>query len=227
MGNKTILELKSNGRERDSDKEKNDYLAPSEDKWTSSISNSFKKGCKIMKHSIIRPWSYPYNTLEIECTVSNMFFQSEENICRSSQKITIENLDGKLSTMETKISKLELQNQETLTNLELQSKKIARQLEEKEKSRAIPVPECPVCFEPLNKSPKIAQCVLGHLLCWNCKQRLELKDCPTCKGPVCGRAFGMENYLKTLFPTPGEFQFLADKAGPGAVVNVDESRIGG
>ena len=101
--------------------------------------------------------------------------------------------------------------------------------QEKEKSRhkSIPVPECPVCFEPLSRSPKIAQCVLGHLLCWNCKQRPELEECPSCRGPICGRAFGMENYLKTLFPTPGEFQFLADKAEQGAVVNVDESRIGG
>ena len=111
------------------------------------------------------------------------------------------------------------------------NQKLMVKLEEQERERSrhnnIPVPECPVCFEPLSRSPKIAQCVLGHLLCWNCKQRPELEDCPSCRGPVCGRAFGMENYLKTLFPTPGEFQFLADKAGQGAVVNVDESRIGG
>ena len=203
----------------------NEYFRRGEQ--VSSEWNILKKGCKIMEHSIFSSWSWMEKTsMEIECSVSNILIESDENIFCSSRKNAFESLASKLASIDSKISNIELKNQETLTNLQLQNKKIALKLEEK--SKDIPAPECPVCLEPLNKSPKIAQCVLGHLLCWNCKQRPELEDCPSCRGPICGRAFGMENYLKTLFPAQGEFQFLADRAGQGAVVNVDdESRIGG
>ena len=63
-------------------------------------------------------------------------------------------------------------------------------------------PSCPVCFEYMTSGTKIAQCNRGHLLCWSCKEKMEMKNCPfcgTCGLPVDGRAFDMESYLKYLF----------------------------
>ena len=60
-------------------------------------------------------------------------------------------------------------------------------------------PECPVCFDEMTSETKIAQCISGHHLCWSCKKKLRKNQCPSCKLPVNGRAFGMENYMKTLF----------------------------
>jgi len=172
------------------------------------------EGDKILEHKTLMTWdNFDINHLKIYCSISRLFTDNDENVQENSPKAPSLGFQSKLSSVESKMSELMI--------------KLEEQEKEKTRHNNIPVPECPVCFEPLNKSPKIAQCVLGHLLCWNCKQRPELEDCPSCKGPICGRAFGMENYLKTLFPTPGEFQFLADKGGAGAVVNVDESRIGG
>ena len=176
---------------------------------------------KIFKHATCKSWlDFHVNTIVFYCTISRIFTEFDGSVQKNSPQAPSFELQSILLSIESQMSDMMQLNRKLMIKLEKQEK-------EKSRHNNIPVPECPVCFEPLNKSPKIAQCVLGHLLCWNCKQRLELEDCPTCKGPVCGRAFGMENYLKTLFPTPGEFQFLADKARPGAVVIVVESRIDG
>ena len=179
-------------------------------------------GDKIFKHTTCKSWSdFDLDNMTIFCTISRLFTQIDERVQENSPKAPSFGLQNKLSSIESKISEMVQLNQELMIKLEEQKR-------EKLKQNNIPAPECPVCFEPLSRSPRIAQCVLGHLLCWNCKQRPELEDCPSCRGPISGRAFGMENYLKTLFPPQGEFQFLADRAGQGAVVNVDdESRIGG
>ena len=67
-----------------------------------------------------------------------------------------------------------------------------------ERHLLLPKPECPVCFEEMPPpSSRIAQCLSGHHICWSCKERIT--ECPSCKLPVNGRAFGMENYLNTLF----------------------------
>ena len=66
----------------------------------------------------------------------------------------------------------------------------------------LPKPECPVCFEEMKPGTKIAQCLSGHLICWSCKDIISfhgVEQCPSCKLPVNGRAYGMENYIKTLF----------------------------
>ena len=86
------------------------------------------------------------------------------------------------------------------------------------KSRTIPPPECRVS---LTQSAKIAKCISGQHLCWNCKQRPEMSDCPSSKMPICGRAFGMENFLKILFPEGIELTFLAEKTKDRAIVNVE------
>ena len=59
-------------------------------------------------------------------------------------------------------------------------------------------PECPICFEEMSPDTKIAQCINGHLLCWSCKEKMEKNKCPSCGLPVKGRAFGLENYLRSL-----------------------------
>jgi len=65
---------------------------------------------------------------------------------------------------------------------------------------AIPCPECPVCFEEMKPPTRIAQCLAGHLICLQCKERPEVSSCPSCKQRFTGgRAIGMENYLSTLF----------------------------
>jgi len=60
-------------------------------------------------------------------------------------------------------------------------------------------PPCPVCFEEMSHDTKIAQCLNGHHLCWECKEKLHKNNCPSCGLPVDGRAFGMESYLRSLF----------------------------
>ena len=67
-------------------------------------------------------------------------------------------------------------------------------------SKYIVKPRCPVCDVEMSHNTKIAQCISGHHLCWECLEKLnDKKDCPSCSQPVNGRALGMESYLKTLF----------------------------
>ena len=40
--------------------------------------------------------------------------------------------------------------------------------------------ECPVCFDYV--LPPIIQCQSGHLVCANCRPKLNC--CPTCRGPL-------------------------------------------
>jgi len=67
------------------------------------------------------------------------------------------------------------------------------------KKSNVPSPECPICFEDLKPPTKILQCQLGHLICQNCRNKPEVLICPTCKREFMGRAFGMEEYMATLF----------------------------
>lgn len=59
-------------------------------------------------------------------------------------------------------------------------------------------PRCPICFEKMGTSTKIAQCLSGHFLCWTCKSKLRKKVCPSCNSPVNGRAYGMESFLRGI-----------------------------
>jgi len=62
----------------------------------------------------------------------------------------------------------------------------------------IPCPECPVCFEEMKPPVRIIQCKSGHLICKDCQSKPEVVCCPSCKQQFTGRAFGMENYLRTI-----------------------------
>lgn len=58
--------------------------------------------------------------------------------------------------------------------------------------------ECPVCFDYV--LPPIFQCDSGHLICTNCKPKLQC--CPSCRGPLGGvRNLAMEKVAETVqFP---------------------------
>eukprot|EP00092_Neocalanus_flemingeri_P022374 GFUD01024267.1.p1 GENE.GFUD01024267.1~~GFUD01024267.1.p1 ORF type:complete len:424 (+),score=73.28 GFUD01024267.1:42-1313(+) len=60
-------------------------------------------------------------------------------------------------------------------------------------------PECPICFESFQPPKKIIQCVNGHLLCLECRQKPEVQDCPTCREGLSGRATAYEQLLSQMF----------------------------
>jgi len=61
-------------------------------------------------------------------------------------------------------------------------------------------PECPVCFSSL-LGKMIFQCVEGHSLCSQCKEKPQVKRCPTCRGKFVGRATNMEQLLEGVYGT--------------------------
>ena len=116
----------------------------------------------------------PLDTLSIKCTIKSLYKS------RKSLKIhqEVRSIHERLRSVEAKVDG-----------------KLDKLLE----NRKITKPRCPICFEKMTASTKIAQCINGHHLCWGCKERLEKKVCPSCAKPVNGRAFGMESYLRTIF----------------------------
>merc|ERR1712130_5418 len=58
----------------------------------------------------------------------------------------------------------------------------------------IKVPECPVCFEDMAPPVQIFHCVNGHFVCGACKPNV--RECPTCRNQMAGRAHGTEEMLK-------------------------------
>lgn len=60
--------------------------------------------------------------------------------------------------------------------------------------------ECPVCFDYV--LPPILQCQSGHLVCSNCRPKLNC--CPTCRGPL-----GMQLIIK--FISKKNFIFISKK----------------
>jgi len=61
-----------------------------------------------------------------------------------------------------------------------------------------PCPECPVCIISL-ANKRIFQCANGHSICEECKKNPELKNCPTCRQKIVGRASNMEQFLATVY----------------------------
>jgi len=61
-----------------------------------------------------------------------------------------------------------------------------------------PCPECPVCFSSLAGS-RIFQCAQGHSLCGDCNKNPQVKNCPTCRGKLVGRATNMEQLLDSIY----------------------------
>jgi len=63
--------------------------------------------------------------------------------------------------------------------------------------------ECPVCYEVMSPPSRIFQCSNGHLICEQCKQRQEIRSCPTCRVPLGPssllRNIPLEKLAKTYF----------------------------
>ena len=60
-----------------------------------------------------------------------------------------------------------------------------------------PAPECPVCLESLAPPVRLYNCPDGHLVCGNCRPRVD--NCGLCRKPMQGRATAMEQYLRTQY----------------------------
>jgi len=58
------------------------------------------------------------------------------------------------------------------------------------------IPDCPVCFEKFSKNSEVHHCKTGHFVCGSCRPRV--RNCPTCRGRILGRAHGFEEFLDNL-----------------------------
>jgi len=74
--------------------------------------------------------------------------------------------------------------------------------------------ECPVCLELMYPPLKIFQCSQGHALCGKCRPKC--KNCPTCRGPIIGRATVLEHLAQSLLGKDPEANEGVDfsKVGP-------------
>ena len=70
--------------------------------------------------------------------------------------------------------------------------------EEKSIKNIINRPQCLYCLGDFNVNTKIAQCINGHLICFQCKERSNTGKCGLCKEPMEGRAFSMERHIENL-----------------------------
>merc|ERR1712172_112711 len=72
---------------------------------------------------------------------------------------------------------------------ELQRKIEDMELRQTESERTL---ECPVCLNPLRSPVQMFQCVSGHIVCGNCKPKIQA--CPKCRERMMGRAHDFENF---------------------------------
>ena len=113
--------------------------------------------------------------------------------------------DGKIRLLEAQVQEMkreEVKYLDTLTSVIEEKHSLIRQLEklnEDLERRMKQAPECPICFESMQPPKKIKQCVLGHLTCLECTEKLDKIECPTCRQKFSGRAIAMEQFLRTLF----------------------------
>ena len=127
--------------------------------------------------------------------------QSSINRSTNELKRKYESIENKVeagsSNFEKRIANLESRLE---SRLEASTESIKMKIEDNtNKNNNIAKPRCPICFDEMSPSTKIAQCISGHLLCWSCKEKMGDKECAFCEEPVNGRAFGMEAYLRTIF----------------------------
>eukprot|EP00092_Neocalanus_flemingeri_P020769 GFUD01022504.1.p1 GENE.GFUD01022504.1~~GFUD01022504.1.p1 ORF type:complete len:259 (+),score=55.79 GFUD01022504.1:46-822(+) len=129
-------------------------------------------------------------SLAVSATISLIWGEVTEER-NKSEKDEVEGLKIKFESLEdnlvSKMARLDKSLTAKFKALEVSSKK-----------SSLPGPECPICFEEMKPPTRIIQCRSGHLICQQCKERPQVVICPTCKQEFTGRAFGMENYLKTI-----------------------------
>merc|ERR550519_1572704 len=72
---------------------------------------------------------------------------------------------------------------------------------DREKLEAVKgVLDCPICLEAMEPPTRIWMCRLSHVICEPCKDRLDGRNCPTCRAePVTLRAFVFEEVARTAF----------------------------
>ena len=59
--------------------------------------------------------------------------------------------------------------------------------------------ECPICVEMMVPPVRIWQCGEGRILCENCKNHPEVRNCPACRGQILGRNLAMERMAVLVF----------------------------
>eukprot|EP00092_Neocalanus_flemingeri_P098701 GFUD01125865.1.p1 GENE.GFUD01125865.1~~GFUD01125865.1.p1 ORF type:complete len:103 (+),score=24.42 GFUD01125865.1:3-311(+) len=59
--------------------------------------------------------------------------------------------------------------------------------------------KCPICVEPMSPPVRIWQCAEGHILCENCKNHPDVRNCPACRGAFAGRNLAMERMAELVF----------------------------
>jgi len=59
--------------------------------------------------------------------------------------------------------------------------------------------ECPVCFAEMKPPVHIWQCAQGHPVCQPCRNRPEVRHCPTCRQRIVGRATLVEKIAAQVF----------------------------
>jgi len=67
--------------------------------------------------------------------------------------------------------------------------------------------ECPVCFAEMKPPVHIWQCAQGHPVCQPCRNRPEVRHCPTCRQRIVGRATLVEKIAAQVPSPPWRVRF--------------------
>ena len=102
-----------------------------------------------------------------------------------------------LNKKETDYFKKQHKETEALKN-EIKERVCPKETKEQKPMPSITVaPECAICFESMAPPAKLFNCPEGHLLCLNCRNKVEI--CHLCRKPLQGRATAMEQYLRAVY----------------------------
>lgn len=145
--------------------------------------------------------------LEVFCTVYKVW----KNHTETSANSLVESVEGKplRNELKRRLNDLEITLNLKFMALDVMLKRMFQSVETSTLNNNMIRPICPGCFESFVPGAKIAQCNLGHFICWDCWKPNSM--CRTCSNPVIGRAEGMEKYLKSLFQFQPFMQFDLDQ----------------
>merc|ERR1712037_470051 len=71
--------------------------------------------------------------------------------------------------------------------------------------------ECPVCFAEMKPPVHIWQSAQGHPVCQPCRNRPEVRHCPTCRQRIVGRATLVEKIAAQVFKLKAAKEACASK----------------
>ena len=136
--------------------------------------------------------------MEIYCSIRREWRNPRELLPETGVVARDDHVDKSTKNeMRRRFNDMEITMNLKFIELELMMKKFAQSVESSGLNNNISRPLCPGCFTSFSPGSKIAQCHLGHLICWTCWR--PNSQCLTCSHPVTGRAEGMETYLRELF----------------------------